>query len=151
MENKEIQKLLIQYNSLYKEIDDIYHSLARHYGLSDCALWILYTVIDIEEDYTQNKICEQLSLSKQTVNSALKKLEKDGYIKLELAPGNQKNKLVRLTKQGNIFANKAIGSVMTMEQNAFCHLTEEERTIFLNLYEKYVAKLQLECNQLLKE
>ena len=40
---------------------------------------------------------EQLSLPKQTVNSALKNLEEGGYLRLESAPNNRKSKEIRLT------------------------------------------------------
>ena len=33
-----------RYNSLYKANNEIYHRLARHFGLSDTAFWILYTL-----------------------------------------------------------------------------------------------------------
>lgn len=34
-------------------MDDVYHSLARHYGLSDCAFWILYTIRENDEKIKQ--------------------------------------------------------------------------------------------------
>lgn len=76
MEKQNSRKLLTQFNNLYKEMDDVYHSLARHYGLSDCAFWILYTIRENKDGYTQSQLCEMLSLSKQTVNSALKTLKR---------------------------------------------------------------------------
>jgi len=146
---KIVQSQLTQYNSFFKEIDEVYHSIARHYGISDCALWILYIVRETEDDHTQNKLCELLSLSKQTVNSALKKLEKEGYIKLEHHPGNQKNKLIQLTEQGSLFAGEMIDKLVKMEQTAFCHLSAEERITLLRLIEKYVNRLQKECKKLM--
>lgn len=148
MENNEIQKLLGQYNSLYKDMDEVYHTLARHYGLSDCALWILYILRESEDIPTQNKMCEQLSLSKQTVNSALKKLEKEGYIKLEHQEGNQKSKLVFLTARGELFAQKTIDNVLLMEQTAFGQFTAQERITFLQLFQKYACELQREAEKI---
>ena len=68
---------ILTYNQLLKECDTIYHTAAVNSGLSDCAFWILYTVQDTEHIYTQSEICDNSSLPRQTVNSALKKLEKD--------------------------------------------------------------------------
>lgn len=149
MDNQNIQKILSQYNNLYKEIDEIYHMLARYYGISDCALWILYIIRELDENHTQNKICEMLSLSKQTVNSALKKLEKEGYIKLEYSPGNQKNKLIQLTDYGKTFTRKTIDNVIKMEKNVFSQFSVEERTTFLGLFEKYVRQLQIESKRII--
>lgn len=150
MEYLNTRKMLTRYNSLYKEIDEVYHMLAKHYGLSDCALWIIYIIRESEEDHTQNKLCELLSLSKQTVNSALKKLEEKGYIRLEHSPGNQKNKLIYLTEPGKQFAAETIDHVIRMEQNAFSQFTPEERIAFLQLFEKYARQLQAESGKLVK-
>lgn len=46
-------------------MDDVYHSLARHYGLSDCAFWILYTIRENKDGYTQSQLCEMLSCLKR--------------------------------------------------------------------------------------
>ena len=35
-------QFLQAFNGLYKESDRLYYRLARHYGLSECAFWILY-------------------------------------------------------------------------------------------------------------
>ena len=37
------------YNRQYNEMGKIYHRLARYYGLSDCAFWILYTLREEEQ------------------------------------------------------------------------------------------------------
>lgn len=37
MQNLPFRKFLRIFNELYKENVDIYHSLAKHFGLSDCA------------------------------------------------------------------------------------------------------------------
>jgi DNA-binding transcriptional ArsR family regulator len=78
---------ILTYNQLLKECDTIYHTAAVNSGLSDCAFWILYTVQDTEHIYTQSEICDNSSLPRQTVNSALKKLEKDGYLTLQRIEG----------------------------------------------------------------
>ena len=49
---------------------------------------------------TQTKLCGALFLSKQTVNSALKKLESRGYLRMESMSGDRRNKLLSLTDRG---------------------------------------------------
>jgi len=150
VESQDSRRILLQFNGLWKEMDEIYHLLARHYGLSDCALWILYILRESEDIHTQRKICEQLSLSKQTVNSALKKLEVDGYIKLEALAGSQKNKQVLLTDAGLRFAEQTVDHILIMETNAFESFPIEERVVFLRLLKKYVIQLQNEAEKILK-
>ena len=73
---------------IYNENTLLYHRLARTCGLPDCAFWLLYTLRSEEAPLTQTQLSEQLSLPKQTVNSALKKLveaieEDDSYYEEE--------------------------------------------------------------------
>ena len=85
---------------IYNENTLLYHRLARACGLPDCAFWLLYTLRSEEAPLTQTQLSEQLSLPKQTVNSALKKLVEEGVLRLEAADGNLKNKRVCLTEAG---------------------------------------------------
>ena len=58
-----------RYNSLYKANNEIYHRLARHFGLSDTAFWILYTLREQGGCVSQSQLCGELFLSKQTIHS----------------------------------------------------------------------------------
>lgn len=142
MEQMDAHETLARFNNLYKEMDDIYHSLARHYGLSDCAFWILYTVREGNTPYTQSQLCEMMSLSKQTVNSALKTLAAAGYIALEPVAGNQKSKEIRLTLAGERLAGQTTDRVVEMERRAFGQFTGEERALLFRLLERYVGRLE---------
>ena len=78
--NSGIRKILSDYNSLIKENDSIYRAAAKSSGISEAAFWILYMIRESGEDFTQNRICSEIHIPKQTVNSALSSLIKDGYI-----------------------------------------------------------------------
>ena len=97
MKKQDARKLLRQYNEIYKQMDDVYHSLARHYGLSDSAFWILYLLRETDKISTQSDLCSELSLSKQTIHSGLKSLEANGYLRLEQEEGNRRNKKISRT------------------------------------------------------
>lgn len=63
-------------NNIYKKNCAVYYKLASHYGLTETMFDILYFVRENEDCTTQAQICNNLYLRKQTVNTALKKLEK---------------------------------------------------------------------------
>ena len=86
------QACLRTYNRLFKENDELYHEIARCFGLSDCALWILYTIREEEQALTQSDICESLFLPRQTIHSAIKKLEEEGMLTLRYKEGNRNKK-----------------------------------------------------------
>lgn len=103
---------------IYNENTLLYHRLARACGLPDCAFWLLYTLRSEEAPLTQTQLSEQLSLPKQTVNSALKKLVEEGVLRLEAADGNLKNKRVCLTEAGEAFLRRTVDRVFGVESAA---------------------------------
>ena len=71
------QDSLQRFNYLFGETDALYHELALKLGLSDSAMKILYVICDTGEPCLLREICRRSGLSKQTLNSALRKLEAD--------------------------------------------------------------------------
>ena len=104
-----------------------------------------------EEDrpLTQTELCNTLYLSKQTVNSALKSLEADGYIRLECASGNRRNKNIYLTEAGLALARRTVDNVFKMEERAFLRLSASERAAILSLGQKHLNLLREEAGRLL--
>lgn len=150
LEKQDPRKLLSQFNGLYKEMDDVYHLLARHYGLSDCAMWIIYTLRETGGGCTQSRLCEILSMSKQTVNSALKSLEAAGHLRLMPVAGNQKSKQICLTARGKRFAASTTDNIAEMELRAFERFSAGEQAMLFRLLAAYVKQLEKEAGTLLE-
>lgn len=132
---------LSEFNSIIKESDDIYRCAAKALGLPDCAFWILYTLRAETEPVTQRGICNTMYQPKQTVNSALKKLEQDGVIRLtEMA--DRRSKQVLLTDRGRSLAGQTVDRVIDAEQHALSCLTDQEQEAFLALFHKYTKLLK---------
>lgn len=96
---------------------------------------------------TQTKLCSALFLSKQTVNSALKKLESRGYLRMESMSGDRRNKLLSLTARGE----ELLEPTLSMEERAFLRLTPEERRTFLDLSHRYLNAIREEAEPLLAQ
>lgn len=149
MEQDGAHRLSALYNCLYKETDDLYHSLARHFGLSDGAFWVLYMLRESGRSCTQHELSEQLSMSKQTVNSALKGLEAAGVLTLAPQAENRRSKSICLTAKGERLAVDTVDRVLAMERSAFEALSETEQDLFLRLVQKHVRQLQAQAEQIL--
>lgn len=135
---------------IYNENTLLYHRLARACGLLDCAFWLLYTLRSEEAPLTQTQLSEQLSLPKQTVNSALKKLVEEGVLRLEAADGNLKNKRVCLTEAGEAFLRRTVDRVFGVESAAAARLTEEERSALVALSQKLLDAFRAETEAFLQ-
>ena len=136
--------MLIEYNQLFRELDNLYHNYAKSCGLSDSTLWILYSIYEDKEIHTQKDLCESWSYSKQTVNSSMKNLIANGYIKLTALSENRKNKQMILTESGEELVQRFIAPLMNAEQNAFSRVSSDEQNKFLKLTKKHVDLLQAE-------
>ena len=132
---------LAAYNELYKEQDDLYRAVARGFGLSDCAFWVLYALREAERPMTQSDVCAAVYQPKQTVHSALKKLIGEGC--LRLAEGrDRRSKYLVLTERGEALVRRTVDPVMAAETAAMDTLTEAERTQFLSLCRRYNTALR---------
>lgn len=111
---------------------------------------LLYTLRSEEAPLTQTQLSEQLSLPKQTVNSALKKLVEEGVLRLEAADGNLKNKRVCLTEAGEAFLRRTVDRVFGVESAAAARLTEEERSALVALSQKLLDAFRAETEAFLQ-
>ena len=135
-----------EYNRLYKEEDNLYHRLAKHFGLSDSAFWILYTLESARQPLTQTELRGYLSLSKQTINSALKQLEQEGH--LRLSSGSRRNKYIHLTETGQALAGRTVRPVLKLEERAFLGMAEEERASILARHRQRLELLLPQAEQI---
>ena len=129
-----------RYNYLVGEIDATYHEISTRLGLSDSVMRILYTICDNGTDCPLQKICRLTGLSKQTINSALRKLENEGVIYLE--PLGPKNKNVCLTESGKRMAEQTAGRIMMMENAIFASWPREDMERYVALTETYLQDLR---------
>ena len=151
MKESDLYEILLQYNHIFKDTDEVYHRLAGAFGLSNCAFWILYLLRETSREYTQAGICEVLQLPRQTVNSALKKLQSLGYIRMESDGKNQKNKLLRLTSEGIHFASETVDLVFAAEQNTLNQFSAQERKTFIEINQKYCQGMRREAEKIIQK
>ena len=149
MEHSGLEEFWKINNRIYNETNQLYHRLARACGLSDCAFWLLYTLREEEGPLTQTQLSEILCLPRQTVNSALKRLVKEGCLQLEAVDGNLKNKQVMLTDRGEELLRSSVDLVFRLEENASARLTEKERTALLSLGKKLMNAFRAETDHFL--
>lgn len=90
----EIHEQLCEMMRLNMEIDDLYEKHASKSSVSPTAFWLLYALVENRggQPLTQRRFCKEWSYSPQTVNSCLKKLQRDGFVSLVSLPDSRKEK-----------------------------------------------------------
>lgn len=122
-------------NRIYREVDGMYHELCVKMGLSDSAFLILYSIVEMEGNCSQREIADRCCISRKTINSSVKNLEKEGFVTLESGAGRDKQ--IVLTKRGEQFVQEKIFPIMEVEDNAFLEMEPDERRELLRLNAKY--------------
>ena len=141
MPQRETGKRLSEYNNILKENDNLYRGVAKRLGLPECAFWILYTLRADSAALTQSEIGDLLYQPKQTVNSALKNLEAEGYIE-RLRTDDRRSKPIRLTERGAELAERTVDKVIAAERKSLLDLTEAEQDAFIGLFRQYTDALE---------
>lgn len=139
--------ILEAYNDIIKQNDECYRSAAKAVGLPECAFRVLYAIRDSAVPLTQSEIAQNLWLPKQTVNSSLKKMESNGYIRLE-GMRDRRSKQARLTDKGIELAKNTVDRVMSAERQALSGLTESEQKEFIRTFRKLTNLLRSNLEEL---
>ncbi len=127
-------------NRLNKAIAELYHDLCVRLGISDSVFDIFYAIAALGDGCCQKDICDYAFTSKQTIHSAIHKLEKEGM--LRLSPGKGREMHIYLTAAGEQFTREKIDPVIAGENEALSQMPSDETDQLLLLTEKYASCLR---------
>lgn len=145
MENKN-RALNCKLNCLLTETDSVYHQAAVKLGLADSEMGILYMLYEKGGKRLLSEIVKTTGISKQTVNSALRKLENEEVVVSEQS--GKRAKVVCLTKKGQEVAEKTVARLFDAECSVYAAWTEDEVETYVRLMEKYNDDLRKQIEKL---
>ena len=125
--------------ALYR-VDSFYDEFAKQSNVSSALLWVLYALND-GKSHTQIEISNDWKLPKTTVNTAIKDIQKDGYVELVPIKGKRREMSIVLTESGKAFADNVLSDLYKKEAKAFKSLSSEEREIVM-VMDKLAKKLK---------
>ena len=144
--NDELYEKIFRINCLTEDIDSLYHQAAVKLGVSDSVLFVLYMVYTNGEKCLLYDIYKLSGICKQTINSAIRKLENEDIVYLEKQKG--KAKIVCLTDKGKAYTKQNAAKLFEAECNAFSDWSEEEMKLYLSLIEKHNASMRKQVQNL---
>lgn len=112
-------------NCLLSEMDAAYHEAAQRQGQNDSTSRILYALCELGSPASLRAVCESTGLSKQTVNSALRKLE-----------------------AGLRVADATAGRLIRLENSIFDEWPAEDVQQYLGLMERYLQAFRCKLPEL---
>lgn len=135
-----------RYNRLLSEIDEVYHEIAVRQGYSDSVMAILYVLADNGGQCLLAELVKLSGVYKQTANSALRKLEREGIVYLESAGGRAKR--VCLTEAGLAVVHETVERVISVEKKIYASWTRGEWALYVQLTERYLRQLREEMKEI---
>ncbi|WP_418924089.1 MarR family winged helix-turn-helix transcriptional regulator [Ellagibacter isourolithinifaciens] len=129
-------------DSFWREQNQLYRDVAASFGISESAFSILYAIfLAGEKGIAQRDICMQMCIGKQTVNSSIHKLEREGVVVLESGPG-RRGLLAHLTPAGRKFAERTVAPMIEAELAALREFDDSELELSLFLGRRYTDALR---------
>ena len=135
-----------QINYLTSELDALYHHASLKLGISDSVSVVLYTICDKGDGCLLSDVYKSSGVSKQTVNSAIRALERDGMLRLAAHTGRSKK--ILLTARGQDYLQATVARLAEAEARAFDRWPEAEIRAYIGLMEKYVESLRREIEEM---
>lgn len=142
-------EVLQEFDRLNNLINEFYHEIAMKQGLSDSAYSILQAMLVLGNGCTQTEIYKYTCLNKQTVNSSVKKLKKDGII--EFKSGSGREVKIYLTPDGEKLINEKILPIEQAESAVFDEMTLEEQKEILRLVGKYLESFRGKVRSIMED
>ena len=133
-------------NNFITVLNALYHRAYVKLGISDSVYVVLYEIFDEGDECLLTDIYKKSGISKQTVNSALRSLEKDEIVYLEKIDGRTKK--VVLTEKGKVFVKNTVARLYEAEARAFDDWTDEKIKDYLERSENYIRRFVEEIDKL---
>ncbi|MDO5377838.1 MAG: MarR family transcriptional regulator [Clostridia bacterium] len=131
---------LERFNHLYSEIESLYHEAAQRLGLSDSAMQILYAVRTEKRPCSMSDIARLTGISKQTLHSSIRNLERNGILCLQRGAG--RSAALHLTPEGERLVQARVDPLLSAEADIYRSWSEQETEAFFSLLSKYRAALK---------
>ena len=112
---KQLMGLISRYYSIWRSNNAAYENWAKSHNLSFNSVMTLYSLMEEPNRCTQKEISQKWSIPKQTVNMVLKDFERHGFVTFAPFPDDRRNKLIQLTKEGEIYAAGLIAELHELE------------------------------------
>lgn len=103
--------------SYFGQLNELYSQWAKRHGLTYNKVAIFYT-LHYQEWATQSQVCREWGISKQTLSTICKEMEREGYISYDVPLADKREKLMRLTPKGRDVIGPHMNELETIESKS---------------------------------
>lgn len=91
-----------------------------------------------------SELADDLFIPRQTMTGILDGLENLGFVVRCQHATDRRKKIIKLSKEGELYAEETLSAMREREIRAYKKLTEEEQKILNSLLSRYVSSLEKE-------
>lgn len=135
-------KLRDKFMEVNNRYDAAYKLIATKENMQPIELWILMTIAEEDRLMSQKELSEALYESKQTVNSAVKRLQNNGLIELVTNPDDRRYKTLAVTQTGYKFVIEHQNNINHVTNQVFDRYTPEQVQQLVHMLDDYVTTLE---------
>ncbi len=135
-----------EFNNIIGMINSAYHEAALKMNITDSMLDILYVFDNHNGSCYQSALYKESGQTKSTINSAVKKMEKEGYLTISAGPG--KNTCVALTEKGQALMRQTVCRMIQFESEIYESWSPEDQETFIRLNKDFAEKISVKVKLL---
>lgn len=122
----------------------IYALWAKHQGLESLHMLWIYCSLSKHEHRSQQEICAEFFIPKQTLSPVCKALLKEGIIEPAAVCFDKREKRIQLTEKGRAIAAPMLAKLQGLEDKMFAKFGEEKSEQLLGLTSQLCELLSAE-------
>jgi len=122
-------------------IDEVYYINEGKRKLSDGELCVMYA-LDDGEPHSQREISQEWLVPKTSVNTIVKRWEKEGYLTMSPIPGKRREMNILLTETGREYAKSFLGFLYRAEELALRQTVDRYGQEMIDAVEFFGARLK---------
>lgn len=149
MQNEKSEQKWRRFNYISNEINGLFHEAALKMKMSDSEMLILYTICNEGNGCLLSEVYKTSGISKQTINSAVRKLEKEEIVYLKNVDGRSKK--IFLTEKGQCEMQGKVLRIIELENTIFGSWTEEEQELYVELTQRFESSFREKLKKLWSE
>lgn len=134
-----MESVFKEFNNILGIINSAYHEAALKMNITDSMLDILYVFDNYNGSCNQSALYKESGQTKSTINSAVKRMEKEGY--LTISAGNGKNTCVTLTDKGMELMRQTVCHMIQFENEIYESWSPEDQETFIQLNKDFAEKI----------
>lgn len=134
------------FNSVWAQVNALYVRWANKHNIGYPEMMVLYALTTMGE-MSQKEISDGFGLIKQTVNTVVRSLKKNGYITLKSNEKDKREKTVVLTEIGKQYCDEKIEPLLEAETRVYRKIgyerikeSQDTMELFNALFEKEIER-----------